>query len=153
MVAAARRHFDGPPSHLMSNQRSEIEMQVDHILRLVVTTWRGEFDMPAIERTCKQRTEEGGHGYPQIIDAIDAHIANLSADSRMVAVATIGLAEHSLKYGRCGRTAIVVHSQIDFGMCRTIAAYFEPAGEIAVFYRRDEALKWLGVVSIEKTVG
>ena len=122
-------------------------MNVDHNLRFIVASWQGEIDIPSIVRHCDLRTKQGAHEYLQIIDATNARIAGLSSDSKALAIAAMYLADNCLKHGRSGRTAIVVSTPMDFGMCRTIASYFEPAGEVSVFYRRNEALAWLGLSS------
>lgn len=129
--------------HVFTSMKAEIAMDVDHSRQLVTTVWRGDFDLEAIAGNCERRIAQGGHRYPQIIDATEAGVVRKPQDTNSLAIAVLDLAARSQKNGTAGRTAVVVGSKVDFGMCRAIAAYFEPAGEIAVFYTRADAERWL----------
>lgn len=127
--------------------KAEIAMEVDHARHTATTVWRGDFDVDAIANSCQKRTAEGAHRYRQMVDATEATIARAARDVSAIPVATMQLATHSQRNGVAGPTAVVVSGQADFGMCRAIAAYFEPAGIISVFYTKAEAEKWLGSVA------
>ncbi len=122
----------------------EISSEVDHTAKRVDVVWRGVFDLRAIGENCQERIRKGGHRYLQFIDATGAEVARSYDDSRKVGEVTQRLAAQSLKFGIAGPTAILVNTKIDYGMCRVVASYFEPAGNIAVFYNRAEAQTWLG---------
>jgi hypothetical protein len=134
-------------NHVSTNMKAEIAMEVDHSQKRATTVWRGDFDMAAIASSCQKRIAEGAHRYPQIVDATEATVVRQPREVRSVPLATLELAKQSQKSGMAGPTAVIVSSQADFGMCRAISAYFEPAGEIAVFYSKADAEQWLSSVT------
>jgi hypothetical protein len=136
--------FNAHSNHPPVKACCEIVHRVDHELRRIVTTWRGSFDLEAVAENCRRSIAEGAHAYPQLIDATAAEIARDPTDSRTLGVAMGRLVHDSQAHGPAGPVAIVVGSQVDFGMCRAVATYFEPAGEIRVVYHLQEALDWLG---------
>lgn len=132
-----------PQAHVSNIMKAEISMDVDHARQRVTTVWRGDFDLQSIAKNCERRTAEGGHRYPQFIDATQATVVRKPHDTSSLAVAILNLAARSQQKGVAGRTAVIVSSKVDFGMCRAIGAYFQPAGDIAVFYTKAEAEQWL----------
>lgn len=127
----------------MEKKVAEIFMQVDHARRRADTTWSGVFDLEAVVASCKRRTEEGAHGYAQLIEATSAEVARSFEDARRLPQVVERLIHQSTELGPAGPTAVVVGKALDFGMCRMIGAYFEPAGKVAVFYTEKDAELWL----------
>src|SRR4051812_9563006 len=112
---------------------AKTDLKVDHAGRRAQANWTGTFDMQAIASSCQQREEEGAHEYALLVHAEGAEIARSLEDTRKLARTVQKLVDQSGQYGAVGPTAIIVNNMIDFGMCRMIAAYFEPAGKIGVF--------------------
>jgi hypothetical protein len=120
-----------------------ITKEVDHERRRITAVWRGVFEIGTIVNTCRERTKAGLHTYSQFIDARAASIANSPDDSQKVGVVMDRLVSEEKGQAKAGATAILVGSELDYGMCRVIAAYFEPAGDIRVVYNAEEGLRWL----------
>lgn len=118
-------------------------MTVDYTHRRVNAVWRGTVNMDAIANHCRLRSEQGAHAFPQIIDAREALVAESLEDVRALPMATMKIAAESRKLGAAGPTAIVVGSELDYGICRAIAAYYEVAGTIRPFYHLETAEVWL----------
>ena len=126
-----------------TNTEPQISMETDHASRRLKTVWRGPFSIAVIADSCRQREREGAHAYAQLIDATEAEVGHSVEDARKIPTATMKMADHSKTLGPAGRTAVVVASTLDFGVCRRIATYFEEAGEIGVFYNEADARRWL----------
>ena len=61
------------------NEKAVIGMVVDHTHRRVNTTWRGTVDLDAIATNCRRRSEQGAHGFAQMIDAREASVMELAS--------------------------------------------------------------------------
>ncbi len=118
-----------PFKHLIDHQRGYVET--------VVT---GPVTWADLQAHWEAELAEGGAGYPELVDATDA-IVDFTADEvrRLVTILKAASETRSL-----GPTAIVVTTDVGFGMVRMLGILVEPFCHIHPFRDRASAEQWLG---------
>jgi hypothetical protein len=115
-------------SHIIDHQRGYMETHVTGAVTLedMRAHWEAEL-------------AEGGESYPELIDAAGATVDFGAEEVRRL----VGALEVSSRTRQLGPTAIVVGSDIAFGMIRMLGMLVEPFCQVRPFRDRDAARAWL----------
>jgi hypothetical protein len=108
--------------------------------RLVLTIAEGRVTSDEVKSYYDrlQRDPDFDADFDHLADYTAATELDMSADAVRV------LAERCV-FSRQSRRAFVATRPALFGMLRVMEAHHEGRSQVRVFYRRDEALKWLGI--------
>jgi hypothetical protein len=112
---------------------------IDHQSRRMVTVAAGPIDLKDLETHWRAEVAEGGEAYPELVDGSQATVAFGPPEvRRMVEMLRIAAAS-----GPLGPTAVVVHTDVGFGMIRMFGMLVESFCLIRPFRDRQEAEAWL----------
>ncbi len=92
---------------------------------------------------------EGGEPYPELVDCCEAQAGFDAADVRRL----VALVEAASRVERLGPTAIVVNSDVGFGMMRMLGMLLEPHCQVQPFRDRASAETWLARVGKQEGEG
>lgn len=116
-----------------------ISEQFDHERRWVETLLEGPVTFADFEAHWSRELAAQGESYPELIDGRRAEVAFDAHDvRRMVEVLRLAAASR-----RLGPTAILVHSDVGFGMVRMLSLLVEPFCAVQPFRDRESAERWL----------
>ncbi len=116
-----------------------ISERFDHERRWVETTIEGPVTFADFESHWHRELAARGEGYPELIDGRSAEVAFDAHDvRRMVEVLRLVAASRPL-----GPTAILVQSDVGFGMVRMLSLLVEPFCAVQPFRDRASAERWL----------
>lgn len=116
-----------------------ISERFDHERRWVETTIEGPVTFADFESHWHRELAAQGESYPELIDGQRAEVAFDAHDvRRMVEVLRLAAASRPL-----GPTAILVHTDVGFGMVRMLSLLVEPFCAVQPFRDRDSAERWL----------
>jgi hypothetical protein len=122
----------------MSSEQG-IRMTVDHAERRVTVNASGSITLDDILKHIEQERTANGLGYAELIDA-RGYVPAFSADQvRTVVEVLRDLAAQS----PLGPTAIVVDSDVGFGMLRMLEIMMDDVCKIRPFRDMSEARRWL----------
>jgi hypothetical protein len=99
----------------------------------------GPITRDELEMHWRAELTDGGEPYPELIDASAATVAFDSTDVRRV----IELVKSTAIAGQLGPTAVVVQSDVGYGMVRMFSLLVEPFCLIRPFRDREAAEAWL----------
>ena len=110
-----------------------ISFALDEAARIVRTTATGRIARLDIEQHLDAEFRAGDTAYPEIVDATDATPAFDAADARTL-VATI---RRMAAEGRCGPTAVIVGTDVGYGMLRMLGTLLDDVAEVRPFRSGD----------------
>jgi hypothetical protein len=117
-----------PFKHVIDHQRGYMEA--------VVT---GPVTWDALQSHWEAELADGGERYPELIDATDATVEFTAEEVRRLVTILKAAADTRV----LGPTAIVVTSDVAFGMVRMMGILVEPSCHIHPFRDRASAEQWL----------
>ena len=112
---------------------------VEHAERFVRATADGPVTLEDIRAHIESERLAGALAYRELIDARGASPAFSSEDIRVVVAILRRLGGESL----LGPTAVIVDSQVGFGILRIFEALLDDVCAVKPFYRMDSAEEWL----------
>lgn len=116
-----------------------ISERIDHERRWVETSIEGPVTFADFEAHWGRELAAHGETYPELIDGRRAEVAFDAHDvRRMVEVLRLAAASRQL-----GPTAILVQSDVGFGMVRMLSLLVEPFCAVQPFRDRESAERWL----------
>ena len=105
----------------------------------MTTVATGPITLADLEAHWHAELKEGGQGYPELVDASGASVAFGPPEVRRM----VDLLHSAAAEGPLGPTAVVVLSDIGFGMIRMFGILLEPFCEVRPFRDRATAEQWL----------
>lgn len=115
----------------------------DHQTRHVYARAEGRITLEEIRDHLEEEREEPGLGFSELIDARGSIPDFSPADVRVLVAWLRWLGERT----RLGPTAVVVDSDLEFGMARMVEILVEDVCQVKPFRRMEEAERWLTEVS------
>ena len=116
-----------------------IKLRVDHHRRETYAVATGAITLADVRSHIEEERAAGGLAYPELIDAREASPDVTSAEVRDV----VDQLRHMALDETLGPTAIVVASEVAFGMLRMLEILIEEVTIIRPFRDYDEAVRWL----------
>ena len=116
-----------------------ISHSIDHERRYMLATATGPIALEEVRSHLLDERFEGGLGYPELIDARAAEPNWSSAQAREIVELLTALGRESA----LGPTAVVISSDLAFGMMRMLEILLEDVCIVKPFRDRDAAEKWL----------
>jgi hypothetical protein len=116
-----------------------VTLAVDDTTRVLTVLAEGPIDFAAIRAHLVDERSEGALGYKELIDARRATPVLSAADVRRVVDLLRGEA-HALPLGP---TAVVVSSDVAYGVLRMLETLVEDVAAIRPFREYRDAVKWL----------
>ncbi len=116
-----------------------ITQSIDHARRRTTTTVTGPVHFADIEAHWRVDLAEHGEGYPKLIDARHATIAFNTAEVRRM----VHLIRATHNGRSIGPTAVVVRTEVGYGMVRMFGLMLEPECEVVPFRDLAAAEEWL----------
>lgn len=113
--------------------------EIDHTLHKVHTSITGSVTRVDIERHLAKEEREAGLMYPEIIDARGVTVDLNPMDVRMLVATLKGLNVNNV----LGPTAVLVSTDLNFGMLRMLSMLVGDTCEIEPFRTIEEAERWL----------
>jgi hypothetical protein len=114
---------------------------VDHDHRWVSATADGRITYSDVDRHLTAEHADGGLGYPELVDATSAAI-DLSTDDIHALVSRV---RKLAQTEAMGPTAVLVGSDVDYGVMRMVEMLAEPHAAVRPFRDRAEAEAWLAI--------
>jgi hypothetical protein len=120
-----------------------LTLTVDHARRRVFTRATGDVTLEQVLAHIKEEQDAAGLAYPEVIDARGFRPELTSADVRII-VATL----HQMsKQATLGPTAVIVDSDVAFGVMRMLQILIEDVAAVRPFRQESEATEWLDAMS------
>jgi hypothetical protein len=120
-----------------------LTLTVDHARRRVFTRATGDVTLEQVLAHIREEQNAAGLGYSEVIDARGFRPELTSADVRII-VDTL----HQLsKQTSLGPTAVIVDSDVGFGMMRMLQILMEDVAALRPFRQESEATEWLNAMS------
>ncbi len=119
----------------------------DHQARHVYARAEGRITLEEIRDHLEEEREEPGLAFSELIDARGSVPAFAPADVRVLVAWLRWLGERT----RLGPTAVVVDSDLEFGMVRMIEILVEDVCQVKPFRSMEEAERWLTEVSPDQS--
>jgi hypothetical protein len=116
-----------------------IIVSVDHDRREVRAVAVGPISYEDVKNHVMQERYFGGLAYPELFDARGAGISWTPREIREIVALLRRLGQES----RLGPTAVLVSSDVAFGIMRMIEALLEDLCEVKPFWNEGEAKEWL----------
>jgi len=116
-----------------------IQLRVDHQRRETYAVATGAITLADVRSHIEEERAAGGLAYPELIDARHATPDVTPAEVRDV----VDQLRHMALDETLGPTAIVVASEVAFGMLRMLEILIEEVAVIRPFRDYDEAVRWL----------
>ncbi len=116
-----------------------ITHNIDHTRRWMETRAEGPISWADLEAHWAAEVEEGGELYPELVDGTAATIAFSPADIRRL----MYLVQTEAESKPLGPTAILIRTDLGFGMIRMLGILLEPWCAIQPFRDRRSAEMWL----------
>lgn len=116
-----------------------ITQTIDHARRRTTTTVTGPVHLTDIEEHWRVDLAEHGEGYPKLVDARHATIAFNTAEVRRM----VHLIRTTHRGRSIGPTAVVVRTEVGYGMVRMFGLMLEPECEVVPFRELAAAEEWL----------
>ena len=118
-----------------------IQTVVDHETKEVKTMATGPIVMGDIQDHLAQERKEGGLAYRELVDASRAEPLMSTTDAR----ATVELLKTLAKQGMLGPTAVIVPSEVGYGLVRMVQILLDGVAEVRPFRKAQatEAREWL----------
>lgn len=118
-----------------------IQLVVDHEIKEVKTVATGPIVMGDIQDHLVQERKEGGLAYRELVDASEAEPFLSTKDVR----ATVELLRTFARQGMLGPTAVIVPSEVGYGLVRMVEILLDGAAEVRPFRKTEavEAREWL----------
>jgi hypothetical protein len=113
--------------------------EIDHVRREIRTTVRGPVTVEDIRNHLNRARSEGALAYPEIYDAREAEPHFTPADVRR----TVDLLRDLRKGSELGPGAIIVGSDLAYGMLRMLEILVEDFLHARPFRSEEEAHRWL----------
>lgn len=113
--------------------------EIDHVRREIRTTVRGPVTVEDIRNHLNRARSEGALTYPEIYDAREAEPHFTPADVRR----TVDLLRDLRKGSELGPGAIIVGSEVAYGMLRMLEILVEDFLHARPFRSVEEAHRWL----------
>src|SRR5687768_17307676 len=102
---------------------------VDHDRRRLRVRAEGRIDLAEVRRHLERERDDGGLGYPELIDARAATVALSPDDVRAVVPLLRGLRRRA----SLGPTAVVVAADVDYGVMRMLETLLESVADLRPF--------------------
>ena len=116
-----------------------LKFHIDHERRLLVTTAEGEVHLADIAEHLEQEREARALGCVELVDATRAQVHLSAQDVRQIVALLRKLASEQ----RLGPTAVVIPSDVGYGMMRMLGILVEDFAEIEPFRNGTQAEVWL----------
>ena len=120
---------------------------INHAQRRVFVKAEGLLTLNDIRTHLEEERVEAGLSYDELIDARGISSDFSQQDVRVIADVLRRLAINS----RIGPTAIIVDSDVEYGMLRMLGILIEDVCRVQPFRRQEEAEKWLADLSKDVT--
>jgi hypothetical protein len=120
-----------------------LTLAVDHDRRRVFTKLTGDVTLERVLAHIKEERDAGGLAYGEVIDARGFRPELTSTDVRVI-VATL---QQLSKETTLGPTAVIVDSDVAFGMMRMLQILMEDVATLRPFRQEGDAMEWLTAMS------
>jgi hypothetical protein len=120
---------------------------INHAQRRVFVKLEGPITLNDIRTHLEEERVGDGLSYDELIDARGISSDFSQQDVRMIADVLRRLAIHS----RIGPTAVIVDSDVEYGMLRMLGILIEDVCRVQPFRRQEEAEQWLANLSKDVT--
>jgi hypothetical protein len=112
---------------------------IDHQRGYMETTVTGPVNWDALQAHWEAELADGGETYPELIDGTAATVEFTAEEVRRL----VSILQASAKTRALGPTAIVVSTDVAFGMVRMMGIHLEPFCHVRPFRDRASAEQWL----------
>lgn len=126
-----------------------ITVEVDHDRQRVVARAAGPVTFAGIRAHIEEEGREDGLGYPELIDARGSEPQVSSAEIRE----TVELLRRLASSSRLGPTAVVVDTDVAYGMLRMLEILLDDVCEVRPFRDLAEAEAWLSAPARGRPTG
>jgi hypothetical protein len=116
-----------------------ITMKIDHARKFVLVRAKGPITFKDITTHLDEERLEGGLAHRELIDARDCRPAFSGNEVRSIVALLRRLGNES----RLGPTAIIVDSDVGYGLARMVEMLVEDVCAVRPFRRMEEAQEWL----------
>ena len=119
--------------------RVGITERVDHAGRMVFSRAEGPISVPEILAHLERERAGGGLPYAELIDARGYYPNFTGADVRLIVLRLREAAQRT----RLGPTAVLVDTDVGYGMVRVVEMLVEDVAAVRVFRELEPAVAWL----------
>lgn len=117
---------------------------IDHQRGYMETVITGPVTWADMEEHWAAELAERGETYPELIDGSGATVEFGAEEVRRL----VAMLQTAAQSRRLGSTAIVVNTEVGFGMARMLSILVEPFCRICAFRDRASAEEWLGALIV-----